>query len=307
MTQIRGGTNDILINKTFKHLAAYGLSQCFVWLWYHMPLIDDQIKVVEQDSEESRWILGHGESRKHSLNLMVFYDDLSVQARPFILTILTQNLPQLESGTPQKTISLGIGQYHSDDVVYVFIALNGTSIITPQFRFPATMLSSGDTLTELLAQKSFNEFEHIAACSLAQIDVAHNFILSQHIANQLNGPHAVENPNQKRKTSVSAYSYDPYAILTVCSAVIPAFLLKLTAGLAVVSVLIKAGGIGSTTFKFEPLNKQLILQLLLEIGYIQLPRNLIMSMAGMIHPAIGGALGAGANLAEAVDRLINKR
>ncbi|KAA6380850.1 MAG: hypothetical protein EZS28_023625 [Streblomastix strix] len=28
---------------------------------------------------------------------------------------------------------------------------------------------------------------------------------------------------------------------------------------------------------------------------------------GMIHPAIGGALGAGANLAGAVDRLVNKR
>ncbi|KAA6375359.1 MAG: hypothetical protein EZS28_029115 [Streblomastix strix] len=27
----------------------------------------------------------------------------------------------------------------------------------------------------------------------------------------------------------------------------------------------------------------------------------------MIHPAIGGALGAGANLAGAVDRLVNKR
>ncbi|KAA6395044.1 MAG: hypothetical protein EZS28_009428 [Streblomastix strix] len=28
---------------------------------------------------------------------------------------------------------------------------------------------------------------------------------------------------------------------------------------------------------------------------------------GMIYPAIGGALGAGANLAGAVDRLVNKR
>ncbi|KAA6394628.1 MAG: hypothetical protein EZS28_009845 [Streblomastix strix] len=28
---------------------------------------------------------------------------------------------------------------------------------------------------------------------------------------------------------------------------------------------------------------------------------------GMIHPGIGGALGAGANLAGTVDRLINKR
>ncbi|KAA6361422.1 MAG: hypothetical protein EZS28_043050, partial [Streblomastix strix] len=28
---------------------------------------------------------------------------------------------------------------------------------------------------------------------------------------------------------------------------------------------------------------------------------------GMIHPGIGGALGAGANLAGAVDRLVNKR
>ncbi|KAA6359900.1 MAG: hypothetical protein EZS28_044572, partial [Streblomastix strix] len=28
---------------------------------------------------------------------------------------------------------------------------------------------------------------------------------------------------------------------------------------------------------------------------------------GMIHPAIGGALGAGANLAGAFDRLVNKR
>ncbi|KAA6395026.1 MAG: hypothetical protein EZS28_009447 [Streblomastix strix] len=28
---------------------------------------------------------------------------------------------------------------------------------------------------------------------------------------------------------------------------------------------------------------------------------------GMIHPAIDGALGAGANLAGAVDRLVNKR
>ncbi|KAA6399281.1 MAG: hypothetical protein EZS28_005189 [Streblomastix strix] len=29
--------------------------------------------------------------------------------------------------------------------------------------------------------------------------------------------------------------------------------------------------------------------------------------AGMIHPGIGAALGAGANLAGAVDRLVNKR
>ncbi|KAA6357001.1 MAG: hypothetical protein EZS28_047472 [Streblomastix strix] len=33
----------------------------------------------------------------------------------------------------------------------------------------------------------------------------------------------------------------------------------------------------------------------------------ILGPVGMIHPGIGGALGAGANLAGAVDRLVNKR
>ncbi|KAA6363450.1 MAG: hypothetical protein EZS28_041024 [Streblomastix strix] len=33
----------------------------------------------------------------------------------------------------------------------------------------------------------------------------------------------------------------------------------------------------------------------------------ISGQVGMIHPGIGGALGAGANLAGAVDRLVNKR
>ncbi|KAA6383410.1 MAG: hypothetical protein EZS28_021064 [Streblomastix strix] len=32
----------------------------------------------------------------------------------------------------------------------------------------------------------------------------------------------------------------------------------------------------------------------------------ILGLVGMIHPAIGGALGAGANLAGAVDRIVNK-
>ncbi|KAA6398270.1 MAG: hypothetical protein EZS28_006201 [Streblomastix strix] len=33
----------------------------------------------------------------------------------------------------------------------------------------------------------------------------------------------------------------------------------------------------------------------------------VAGLVGMIHPGIGGALGAGANLAGAVDRLENKR
>ncbi|KAA6364514.1 MAG: hypothetical protein EZS28_039960 [Streblomastix strix] len=35
--------------------------------------------------------------------------------------------------------------------------------------------------------------------------------------------------------------------------------------------------------------------------------NTVAGPVGMIHPGIGGALGAGANLAGAVDRLINIR
>ncbi|KAA6367105.1 MAG: hypothetical protein EZS28_037368 [Streblomastix strix] len=35
--------------------------------------------------------------------------------------------------------------------------------------------------------------------------------------------------------------------------------------------------------------------------------NTVAGPVGMTHPGIGGALGAGANLAGAVDRLVNKR
>ncbi|KAA6366836.1 MAG: hypothetical protein EZS28_037639 [Streblomastix strix] len=108
--------------------------------------------------------------------------------------------------------------------------------IPHQCRFPPMILSSGETLTELLVHKSLNEFADIIAYSLAQIDVSHNFVLSLHIANQLNGPQAVENPNQNRRTSEVAYPYPPGSaavIGTVWSAVMSSNALKLAMTLAV--------------------------------------------------------------------------
>ncbi|KAA6361805.1 MAG: hypothetical protein EZS28_042667, partial [Streblomastix strix] len=95
MIQITGGTNYILINETIKHLSINGLSQCPIWCRNHVPLIDDQIEVVEQDREKPRWILTHGERHKHSLNLMVFYGAVAAFVESYILTIRTLNLPQL--------------------------------------------------------------------------------------------------------------------------------------------------------------------------------------------------------------------
>ncbi|KAA6388811.1 MAG: hypothetical protein EZS28_015660, partial [Streblomastix strix] len=145
--------------------------------------------------------------------------------------------------TPLKPIFSSIGQHHAFVADRVFMSLNGTSINTPQWRFPPMKLSSGETLTELLVHKSLNEFADITAYSLAQIDVSHNFVLSLHMANQLNGPQAVENPNQKRKTSVSEYPYTAYVILSVWAVVILAFPLKFTAAFAVASLLTAAVGI----------------------------------------------------------------
>jgi hypothetical protein len=52
-------------------------------------------------------------------------------------------------------------------VAYLSISESDTSINVPQCRFPAMMLSSGETLTELLVHKSLNEFEQMTAYSRA--------------------------------------------------------------------------------------------------------------------------------------------
>ncbi|KAA6386628.1 MAG: hypothetical protein EZS28_017844, partial [Streblomastix strix] len=114
------------------------------------------------------------------------------------------------------------------------ISLIFTSINTPQCRFPYMMLSSGETLTELLVHKSLNEFEQITACSLAQIDVLHNFVLPLHITNQLNGPQAVEKPIQKRNTSSVEYP-QPATVIAALAVVLLLFALKLIIAFAVAS------------------------------------------------------------------------
>ncbi|KAA6381669.1 MAG: hypothetical protein EZS28_022805 [Streblomastix strix] len=149
---------------------------------------------------------------------------------------LKMGFNQFKSNTLLKTVSFGIRQQQLVAAAAVLIASNGTSINTPQCRFPPMILSSGETLTELLVHKSLNEFADIIAYSLAQIDVSHNFVLSLHIANQLNGPQAVEKPSQNRRTSEVAYPYPPGSaavIGIVWSAVISSNALKLAMTLAV--------------------------------------------------------------------------
>ncbi|KAA6360025.1 MAG: hypothetical protein EZS28_044448, partial [Streblomastix strix] len=268
------------------------------------------------------------------------------------------------SSSPLNTISLDILQYFAIIPAYASIPKSGTSINTPQWCFPAIMLSSGDTLKELLVHKSLNEVEHITVCSLAQIDVSHNFLESLHKANQLNGLHAVENPGQKLRTSDTSYNYDAYSILTVCAVVIAAFPIQFTAILASGSVVITPPAGTTTRFNYiaNVFAGIFIVQFTQQVQTIEHEaehlaasgaRPLILSECcifirrlkqsendnenfgskilggvkqaaqwiaptlhkvlstetgpvGMIHPGIGGALGAGANLAGAVDRLVNK-
>ncbi|KAA6354297.1 MAG: hypothetical protein EZS28_050176, partial [Streblomastix strix] len=258
------------------------------------------------------------------------------------------------SSSPLNTISLDILQYFAIIPAYASIPKSGTSINTPQWCFPAMMLSSGDTLTELLVHKSLNEVEHITVCSPAQIDVSHNFIESLHIANQLNGPQAVENPCQKLRTSDTSYNYDAYSILTVCAVVIAAFPIQFTAILASGSIVITPPAGTTTRFnyianvfaaehlaasearitgecsqfliphpspysdqynpsffsKIENFGSKILGGVKHAAQWIAPTLHKVLSTetgpVGMIHPGIDGALGAGANLAGAVDRLVNK-
>ncbi|KAA6403931.1 MAG: hypothetical protein EZS28_000544 [Streblomastix strix] len=78
---------------------------------------------------------------------------------------------QFKSSTPDNVIGYGILQLKAPAVP--LNAATGISINIPQYLFPATIDSNGDTLTELFIHKSDNGFAEITAYSLAQIDVSH--------------------------------------------------------------------------------------------------------------------------------------
>ncbi|KAA6370486.1 MAG: hypothetical protein EZS28_033987 [Streblomastix strix] len=68
-------------------------------------------------------------------------------------------------------------------------------------------IKCGETVTELAVHSLVNEFDAIIAYSLAYIDVSNSFYESLHIAIQLNGPQAVEKPNQNLMCSSVLYGY----------------------------------------------------------------------------------------------------
>ncbi|KAA6386294.1 MAG: hypothetical protein EZS28_018181, partial [Streblomastix strix] len=139
---------------------------------------------------------------------------------------------QFKSITPEKVISLGQRQKQAVVPEAAATSSKGTSINTPQWRLPQTILSNGETVTELLTVRSDKELEHIIACSLAQIDVSHNLVLSLHIAIYQNGPQAVENPNQNLSTSSVLYFYVAYFISAASASVAVSFPLKFVLDLA---------------------------------------------------------------------------
>ncbi|KAA6386745.1 MAG: hypothetical protein EZS28_017726 [Streblomastix strix] len=145
---------------------------------------------------------------------------------------LNIGLSQFKSITPEKVISLGQRQKKAVVPEAVATSAKGTSINTPQWRLPQTMLSNGETVTLLLTVRSDSELEHIIACSLAQIDVSHNLVLSLHIAIYQNGPQAVENPNQNLRTSSTLYFYVAYFISAASASVAVSVPLKFVLDLA---------------------------------------------------------------------------
>ncbi|KAA6363984.1 MAG: hypothetical protein EZS28_040489, partial [Streblomastix strix] len=141
-------------------------------------------------------------------------------------SILTNRIAQLLQATPFLFFKLIMSGFSGGIIVqarYVLftgqlqaptalIADTGISINIPQCRFPSALLSSGDTVTELAVYQSVIEFDAIIAYSLAYIEVSHNFYESLHIAIQLNGPHAVEKPNQNLMCSLVLYGYYDAAV-----------------------------------------------------------------------------------------------
>ncbi|KAA6386071.1 MAG: hypothetical protein EZS28_018401, partial [Streblomastix strix] len=132
---------------------------------------------------------------------------------------LNTGLSQFKYITPEKVMGSRIRQKYSVVAEAAATASKGTSINTPQWRLPQTIFSNGETVTLLLAARSDKELDQITACSLAQIDVSHNLVLSLHTAIYQNGPQTVENPNQNLSTSSTLYFYVAYFI-SVASAVV---------------------------------------------------------------------------------------
>ncbi|KAA6403537.1 MAG: hypothetical protein EZS28_000927 [Streblomastix strix] len=149
-----------------------------------------------------------------------------------------------------------------------------------------------------------------------------------------NGPHAVENPSQKRRTSVKAQPYPPNNVTDIspCGVSTSASALKLIIAFGVMS---DVGAVAVTLFSYiaSVFAGIVIVQLTQQqMGLINKIANFESNIlggvkhatqwvapalhkvfsteagtVGIIHPAIGSALGAGAGQAGAVDRLVNKR
>ncbi|KAA6383214.1 MAG: hypothetical protein EZS28_021257, partial [Streblomastix strix] len=115
-----------------------------------------------------------------------------------------------------------------------------------------TILYSGETVTLLLTVRSDKELEHIIACSLAQIDVSHNLVLSLHIAIYWNGPQAVENPNQNLSTSSTLYFYVAYFISAASASVAVSVPLKFVIDLTN-SMIVNVPFVELTLFNYIPI------------------------------------------------------
>ncbi|KAA6380645.1 MAG: hypothetical protein EZS28_023828 [Streblomastix strix] len=185
---------------------------------------------------------------------------------------------------------------------------------------------SGEIVTELEIHQSVNEFEAIIAYSLAYIEVSHNFYESFQIAIQLNGPQAVEKPNQNLMCSSVLYCYvvkavAPDSIVIVQGISIYQLIQQVQTHEQVAVPLAASGAL------FE---SALLPRIMKQLGFWTCFKNFGSKILGgitkaanrvaptlnkvlgtvaapisMIHPAIGSAMGIGAKLTGGVDRHIN--
>ncbi|KAA6357769.1 MAG: hypothetical protein EZS28_046704, partial [Streblomastix strix] len=84
------------------------------------------------------------------------------------------------------------------------IGFNQLRSNTPLKVMGSVILSSCDTVTELLTVRLDKEFEQITAYSRAQIDVSQSFVLSKHKVTYQKCPQADENPSQNMRNGADA-------------------------------------------------------------------------------------------------------
>ncbi|KAA6396810.1 MAG: hypothetical protein EZS28_007662 [Streblomastix strix] len=226
---------------------------------------------------------------------------VSPLALPSILTILKLNLPQLQTSpavaafNKQIISAVTIGGGSALPVAQRFISLNGMSINTPQCRFPATMLSSGETQTDPQAVK--NPSQNV------ELQLDYTLIMPLSLIDQK--VQGLEGQFTELKLTTT------YIASEFASIFIVQFTQQVQTIEQVADPLAASGArdTNSNGFFLENINfwfedtwgvkhaAQWIDPTLHKV------LSTVAHPVGMIHRAIGGALGSGASLAGAVDRL----